>query len=135
MKRRLLLLVVFLTSVFSAGCAPQQSYYFGNYSQTLRLLRGGLISESKIRLSAYALLDLLPEDNDDEIVYKCNESFRIFLRYFDILDKEVELASRPSFPLGGVGEGDVRIELLTKVGEVEDALKIFVNNIKVGLGE
>ena len=35
MKRRLLLLVVFLTSVFSAGCAPQQSYYFGNYSQTL----------------------------------------------------------------------------------------------------
>ena len=35
MKRRLLLLVVFLTSVFAAGCAPQQSYYFGNYSQTL----------------------------------------------------------------------------------------------------
>ena len=109
----------------------------GNYSQTLRLLRGGLISESKIRLSAYALLDLLPEDvNDDEMVYKCNESFRIFLRYFDTLDKEVELASRPSFPLGGgVGEGDVRIELLTRVGEVEDALKIFVNNVKVGLGE
>lgn len=108
----------------------------GNYSQTLRLLRGGLISESKIRLSAYALIDLLPEDNDDEIVYKCNESFRIFLRYFDTLDKEVELASRPSFPLGGgVGEGDVRIELLTRVGEVEDALKIFVNNVKVGLGE
>ena len=102
------------------------------------MLRGGLISESKIRLSAYALLDLLPEDvTDDEIVlYKCNESFRIFLRYFDVLDKEVELESRPSFPLGGgVGEGDVRIELLTRVGEVEDALKIFVNNVKVGLGE
>jgi hypothetical protein len=35
MKIRLLLLVVFLTSVFSAGCVPKQSYYFGNYSQTL----------------------------------------------------------------------------------------------------
>jgi len=64
----------------------------GNYSTTLRLIRGRLISESQIRLSANALLDLLPED--DPSVYKSNESFRIFLRYLDLLDGEVEMASR-----------------------------------------
>ena len=115
----------------------------GRYSQTLRLLRGNLISESQIRLASNALIDLLPED-DESIIYKCNESFRIFLRYFDILDAEVDMASRPFSSGGGGGvEGmgmggnnsDPRMEILTRVGEVEDALKIFVKNIKVGLGE
>ena len=114
----------------------------GQYSQTLRLLRGNLISESQIRLASNALIDLLPED--DESIYKCNESFRIFLRYFDVLDAEVDMASRPFSSSGGGGvEGmgmggnnsDPRMEILTRVGEVEDALKIFVKNIKDGLGE
>ena len=105
----------------------------GNYSTTLRMIRGRLISESQIRLSANALLDLLPED--DPSVYKSNESFRIFLRYLELLDGEVEMASRPQLG-GGNGLGDdPRIEILSRVGETEDALRVFVKNIKDGLGE
>ena len=96
-------------------------------------------------MASNALIDLLPED--DESIYKCNESFRIFLRYFDVLDAEVDMASRPFSSSGGGGGGgvegmgmggnnsDPRMEILTRVGEVEDALKIFVKNIKDGLGE
>ena len=107
----------------------------GNYSTTLRLIRGRLISESQIRLSANALLDLLPED--DPSIYKSQESFRIFLRYLDLLDGEVEMASRMGIPqLGGNNGGDdPRIEILARVGETEDALRVFVKNIKDGLRE
>ena len=105
----------------------------GKYSTTLRLIRGRLISETQIRLASNALLDLLPED--DASVYKSQESFRLFLRYLDLLDAEVEMASR--LQLGGnSGLGDdPRIEILTRVGETEDALKVFVKNIKDGLRE
>ena len=106
----------------------------GNYSTTLRLIRGRLISESQIRLSANALLDLLPEE-DDASIYKSQESFRVFLRYLDLLDGEVEMASRPQLG-GNNGLGDdPRIEILSRVGETEDALRVFVKNIKDGLGE
>jgi len=109
----------------------------GNYSTTLRLIRGRLISESQIRLSANALLDLLPEDNDTSI-YKSQESFRIFLRYLDLLDGEVEMASRMGIPQLGNNNGlgdDPRIDILSRVGETEDALRVFVKNIKDGLRE
>jgi len=109
----------------------------GNYSTTLRMIRGRLISESQIRLSANALLDLLPEDNDTSI-YKSQESFRIFLRYLELLDGEVEMASRMGIPQLGNNNGlgdDPRIEILSRVGETEDALRVFVKNIKDGLRE
>ncbi len=35
MNRKLIVFVVFLTSILFAGCMPKQMYYYGNYSQTL----------------------------------------------------------------------------------------------------
>ena len=96
----------------------------GKYGQASRLLRGNLISESKIRIAANALIDLLPED--DDAIFKSDESFRMFLRYLDALDAEVEVASR-SF------RGDPRLDILTRLGEVEDALKVFLKNVRGGL--
>lgn len=104
----------------------------GKYGQASRLLRGGLISESKIRLAANALIDAIPED--DGAIYKSNESFRLFLRYLDVLDAEVEAASRPLLGGGGDGGGDPRMKILTRLGEVEDALKEFLKNVRGGLG-
>ncbi|KAL7471697.1 hypothetical protein ACHAXS_011995 [Conticribra weissflogii] len=103
----------------------------GRYGDALRLLRGGLISESKIRLAAYALIDSLPEDDENE--YLINELFRVFLRYFDVLDAAVEAASRPN--LGAVGSGDdPRMKMLSLLGEVEDKMNLFVVAVKKGLG-
>ncbi|KAL7533673.1 hypothetical protein ACHAXR_005378 [Thalassiosira sp. AJA248-18] len=106
----------------------------GKYGQASRLLRGGLVSESQIRIAANALIDSIPEEND-EALFKSSESFRMFLRYLDVLDAEVENASRP-FIGGGGGErsGDPRIEILTRLGEVEDVLKVFLKNVRGGLG-
>lgn len=105
----------------------------GRYGDASRLLRGGLISESKIRLAAYALIDSLPEDDENE--YLINELFRVFLRYLDVLDAAVEAASRPSLgAVGGSGE-DPRIKLLSLLGEVEDKMNLFVVAIKEGLGD
>jgi len=102
----------------------------GKYGTASRLLRGGMISESKLRLVANALIETIPEEKDEDI-YKCNESFRLFLRYLDVLDYEVRVASQPS--LGGGGEDDPRMKILTRLGETEDALKIFLKNIQVAL--
>jgi hypothetical protein len=102
----------------------------GNYGQASRLLRGNLISESQIRLSANALIDSLPEEND-EAIYRSGESFRVFLRCLDVLDAEVAAASRP-VTLGGSGE-DSRIRILERLGICEDALKVFLNNLRDGL--
>ncbi|KAL9180584.1 hypothetical protein ACHAXT_011037 [Thalassiosira profunda] len=100
----------------------------GKFGQASRLLRGGLISESRIRIAANALIDGIPEEND-EAIYKSSEAFRVFLRFLDVLDAEVENASRPSF---GSGEGDPRIEILTRVGEAEDAMRALVRNLRKG---
>jgi len=100
----------------------------GKYGKTSRLLRGGLVSESKIRIAANALIDSLPED--DEAIYESNESFRVFLRYLDVLDAEVEAASRPLIG----GEGDPRMRILTRLGEVEELLKAFLKNVRGGMG-
>ncbi|MCB2183107.1 MAG: DUF4810 domain-containing protein [Desulfobulbaceae bacterium] len=48
MKRKILLLVVFITSAFFGGCAPQQMYYLGNYSKTLYSLEKNQTEEALI---------------------------------------------------------------------------------------
>eukprot|EP00578_Thalassiosira_sp_NH16_P008430 CAMPEP_0181115940 /NCGR_PEP_ID=MMETSP1071-20121207/21690_1 /TAXON_ID=35127 /ORGANISM="Thalassiosira sp., Strain NH16" /LENGTH=306 /DNA_ID=CAMNT_0023200161 /DNA_START=149 /DNA_END=1069 /DNA_ORIENTATION=+ len=108
----------------------------GNYERASRLLRGGLISESRIRLAANYLIDSIPEENE-ESMYRASEGFRIFLRYLDVLDAEVEAASRP-LSLGkgsGGGMDDPRMKILTRLGEVEDALKSFLKSVRGGLGK
>ncbi len=35
MNRKLIIFIVFLTSIFFTGCMPKQMYYYGNYSKTL----------------------------------------------------------------------------------------------------
>lgn len=114
----------------------------GNYGAASRLLRGGLISESRMRIAANALMDSIPEEDDDAI-YKSSEYFRVFLRQLDVLDAEVEAASRPLISgdprmkigisvkgEGGMGGGDPRIEILSRLGEAEDALGLFLKTIK-----
>lgn len=108
----------------------------GRYGAASRSLRGGLISESKLRIAANALMDEMPED--DEAAYRSREAFRVFLRCLDVLDAEVESASRPSFGgdvggggLGG-GGGDPRMKILTRLGEAEDSMKVVVKTIRSG---
>lgn len=96
----------------------------GRFGDASRLLRGGLISESKIRIAANALIDEIPEEEDDK-QYLASESFREFIRYFDGLDALMESASRP---FGG-GE-DPRMNALTLLGEVEESLRMFVKIAK-----
>ena len=98
----------------------------GKYGQTSRLLRGGLISEIRIRLAAYALIDEIPEDAEE---YRASEAFRVFLRLLDVLDAEVEGASRG---LGG-DNGDPRFGILGRLGQVEESLKAFLKIVRDGL--
>ena len=48
MKRNFCLFVVFLTSIFFAGCMPQKMYHYGNYSQTLYSLEKNQSEEALI---------------------------------------------------------------------------------------
>ena len=67
-------------------------------------------------------------------LYRSNESFRLFLRCLDVLDAEVEAASRPvSFRMVDGEGGDPRMKILTKLGEVEESLKEFVKNVRGGV--
>lgn len=105
----------------------------GRYGRASRLLRGGLVSESRVRLAANALIDALPEE-DDGAIYRSGESLRVFLRYLEVLDAEVEAASRP-FGAGGGGEGDPRMGILARLGEAEDALRSLLKNLRSGTRE
>jgi hypothetical protein len=73
----------------------------GNWGEASRLLRGGDISESQIRLQAYALMDQL-EDDDQE--FRARELFRTFLRSLNALDRTIEAAARQAKLDGGLTE-------------------------------
>ena len=100
------------------------------------MLRGGLVSESKIRIAAYALMDSIPEEEDDRL-YLANEAFRVFLRRLDVLDAIVEMASRPLVwrEMGGREDEDPRLKALGLLGEVEESLMVFLNIIMQESGE
>jgi len=55
-----------LSAVASALESLQDLVVEGKWDELLRKLRGGVISESQIRLTGYALLDLLPTADDDD---------------------------------------------------------------------
>ncbi|KAL7529851.1 hypothetical protein ACHAWF_003135 [Thalassiosira exigua] len=101
----------------------------GRYGPASRLLRGGLISESRVRVAANALIDALPEE-DDERIYRASESFRRFVRYWDALDTEVEAAGGPFGGGGGKDGGDPRMRILTRLGEAQDTLEEFLGDVR-----
>ena len=74
----------------------------------------------------YALIDEIPEDAEE---YRASEAFRVFLRLLDVLDAEVEGASRG---LGG-DNGDPRFGILGRLGQVEESLKAFLKIVRDGL--
>ena len=101
----------------------------GRFDAVSQLLRGRLVSESQLRLQGYALLDALPDsdnDNDDggsraddgnasnngktniekkkapAWSYVARERFRIFLIKFSVLDDTVEAAARRRQADGGL---------------------------------
>ena len=108
----------------------------GRFGDASRMLRGGLVSESKIRIAAYALMDSIPEEEDDRL-YLANEAFRVFLRRLDVLDAIVEMASRPLVwrEMGGREDEDPRLKALGLLGEVEESLMVFLNIIMQESGE
>mmetsp|Transcript_13913 Transcript_13913/g.20540 ORF Transcript_13913/g.20540 Transcript_13913/m.20540 type:complete len:286 (-) Transcript_13913:24-881(-) len=67
----------------------------GKFDDLSRQLRGKSISESQLRVLGYALLDLLPE-NDDETnyTYLAEQAFRVALNRFIRLDALVETTAR-----------------------------------------
>ena len=73
----------------------------GKCGEMSRQLRGGTISESQIRLKAYALIDQIEDETQE---YIASDLFRTFLRDLDILDRTVEAASRQSKIDGGAIE-------------------------------
>lgn len=120
----------------------------GKFEDLSRLLRGGAVSESRIRLRAYALIDMI-ENEDKE--YLASDLFRTFLRDFDALDGMVEAAVRQAKMDGGFTETlglavisplsasndlrrltsepslgkDPRINVLATLGEATKALQAF----------
>jgi hypothetical protein len=48
MKGKLIVFLVFLTSILVVGCAPQRMYHYGNYSQTLYALEKNQNEETLI---------------------------------------------------------------------------------------
>jgi len=123
-----------LSAVASALESLQDLVVEGKWDELLRKLRGGVISESQIRLTGYALLDLLPtadddDDNDDvvnkkenntnnesnedsnnrrrrqqQLVYLCRDRFQLFLIKLSQLDTLVESTGRQSKVDGGLIE-------------------------------
>lgn len=120
----------------------------GKFEDLSRLLRGGAVSESRLRLRAYALIDMI--ENEDK-GYLLGDLFRTFLRNFDALDGMVEAAARQSKLDGGFTETlglavvsplsatndlrrissepslgkDARINVLAALGGATKALKAF----------
>ena len=131
----------------------------GRWEDLSRKLRGGVISESQIRLRGYALLDILPDKEDSRLAYICGERFRIFLSKFAQLDAVVEAAARQSKIDGGLVEtvgmavilpfsaadrvakitneptlsSDPRLNVLNALGETTKAAKAFTRTAEEAL--
>uniref|UniRef100_A0A6U3RKQ5 Uncharacterized protein n=1 Tax=Ditylum brightwellii TaxID=49249 RepID=A0A6U3RKQ5_9STRA len=129
----------------------------GRFGELSRMIRGGVVSESKIRLNAYALIDAIMDDDEG---YKLSDLFRRFLRDLEVLDAIVLDADRKSKLDGGVVEtlgravvsplsaanevarissaepsfsGDPRMDVLAALGTTTQALKAFINETKKAL--
>ena len=98
----------------------------GQYGKASRLLRGGIISESRLRVSANALMDLIPEEREEYVV-SSSEAFRAFISRWDELDAEVEAASRQ------IRGEDPRMRILTTLGEADGSLVDFAKNVRRAL--
>ena len=120
----------------------------GKFGELSRLLRGGAISESKLRLRGYAIIDMIEDEKQE---YIASELFRTFLRDFAILDTTVDAATRQSKIDGGLVEtvglavvspfsaanevarisqepnfgNDPRINVISALGECTKSLKAF----------
>lgn len=121
----------------------------GRMDELSRLLRGGAVSESRLRLAGNALIDSI---TDDDREYQASELFRVFLLKFDLLDRSVSSAARRSkadggavstlalgavaplgainrissdSSLGGIGGGDSRFEVIAALGEASKTLREF----------
>eukprot|EP00568_Trieres_chinensis_P001046 CAMPEP_0183308620 /NCGR_PEP_ID=MMETSP0160_2-20130417/22361_1 /TAXON_ID=2839 ORGANISM="Odontella Sinensis, Strain Grunow 1884" /NCGR_SAMPLE_ID=MMETSP0160_2 /ASSEMBLY_ACC=CAM_ASM_000250 /LENGTH=262 /DNA_ID=CAMNT_0025472481 /DNA_START=36 /DNA_END=824 /DNA_ORIENTATION=- len=73
----------------------------GRFGDLSRLLRGGAVSESRLRLGGYALVDAI---EDDDRSYFAGELLRGFLRDFAYLDAASEAAARRAKIDGGITE-------------------------------
>ena len=98
----------------------------GQYGKASRLLRGGIISESRLRVSANALMDLIPEEREEYVV-SSSEAFRAFITRWDELDAEVEAASRR------IRGEDPRMMILTTLGEADGSLVDFAKIVRRAL--
>ena len=98
----------------------------GLYGKASRLLRGGIISESRLRVSANALMDLIPEEREEYVV-SSSEAFRAFITRWDELDAEVEAASRR------IRGEDPRMMILTTLGEADGSLVDFAKIVRRAL--
>ena len=92
----------------------------GKFGELSRMLRGGVISENKIRLQSYALIDTIEDDRQE---YLARELFRVFLKDFDILDRTVEAASRQSKLDGGMIE-TLGLAVVSPFGAVNEVARI-----------
>mmetsp|Transcript_22391 Transcript_22391/g.34507 ORF Transcript_22391/g.34507 Transcript_22391/m.34507 type:complete len:266 (+) Transcript_22391:80-877(+) len=92
----------------------------GKFDTLSKQLRGGAVSESQLRLRAYALIDSI---ENDEKMYEASDLFRNFLRDFDRLDRTVEAAVRQSKIDGGVVE-TLGLAVVAPIGAANEMLKI-----------
>lgn len=74
----------------------------GNFSQLSKLLRGGVMSETQLRKQSYALVDQLPDEDENPNTYLASDALRVFLNSWDNLDRLVDGASKNN--IGGVAE-------------------------------
>lgn len=101
----------------------------GRYADLSRLIRGGAVSESRIRVSANVIMDAI---EDERRAYLAGEQFRVFSVSFDALDKVVEVEARPGLGAGGRGN-DSRLRVLAILGEVDQSLCAFIKIAEDGL--
>jgi len=92
----------------------------GKFDALSKQLRGGAVSESQLRLRAYALIDTI--ENDAQM-YVASDLFRKFLRDFDTLDRTAEAAVRQSKIDGGVVE-TLGLAVVAPIGAANEIIKI-----------